>query len=468
MNLSIRDDSQNYTAQVIKLPAKQAVPGLDNLVKVTVFGNDCLVSKDSREDVKYIFFPAGAQLSEDFAKYNDLYREQQLNDDVSKKGFFELNRRVKAIKFKGVTSTGFVIPVTALDYLERQGVLEVGDEFTDINGVEICRKYVVPGATQGTPGVKGDKQAKINNRLTDLMVKNQFRFHCETSHFSKNLHMLNNEDIIVITDKWHGSSCILSKVLVRKKLNLWQKFLNLIGGSISDTAYGYIYSSGKPKSNLPKGIEGAWINDGPDYYISNIWKKAMDDYKEALEDGISIYGELVGYTEGGQFIQKGYDYGCVPFGQKGVVQADGYSSRETPGYYRFVVYRITYTKPDGNVIEFTWSQIKDYCKKYNMEHAKELYFGRLLDWIDQYVWSWSPISDVSKEEVMERVSGTLQNSYNMEKTCEHCTTGVPAEGIVIRVDNRPSFSAYKLKAKAFVKKESDDMDKGETNIEDNA
>src|SRR5688572_27646842 len=119
MKLEIRDDSTNYTAQVIQLPPKEVVPGLDNLVKITVFGNDCLVGKDSREDLKYIFFPAGAQLSEDFARFNDLYREQQLNANPSKKGFFELNRRVKAIKFKGVTSTGFVIPVTALDYLEK-------------------------------------------------------------------------------------------------------------------------------------------------------------------------------------------------------------------------------------------------------------------------------------------------------------------------------------------------------------
>lgn len=423
------------------------------------------MSKDSREDLKYIFFPAGAQLSEDFAKYNDLYREQQFNADPSKKGFFELNRRVKAIKFRGVTSTGFVIPVTALDYLEKQPVLQVGDEFTSLEEVEICRKYVVPGPTQGTPGAKGDKQSRINNRLVDMMVKNQFRFHSETGHLAKNIHVLQVNDTILLSDKWHGSSCILSKVLVRKKLNLWQKFLNLIGGKVPDTAYGYIYSSGKPKSNLPKGIEGARVNNGPDFYSSNIWKRAMDDYKEVLEDGISIYGELVGYTEGGSFIQKGYNYGCsAEYGTslKEHLATEG----KIPTLYRFVVYRITYTKPDGSVIEFSWPQVKAYCEKYQIEHVKEFFYGSTAELMSKFVSGWrNPFND---EDIHQQLFDALQNAYNMEKTCGHCLTGVPAEGMVLRIDNNPSFTAFKLKAKAFTKKESDDMDNGETNIEDNA
>lgn len=468
MKLSVRDDSQNYAACIVLLPAKQKVDGLDNLVKVTVFGNDCLVSKDSAEDVKYIFFPAGAQLSEDFAKYNNLYREFQLNSDPSKKGFFELNRRVKAVKFRGVTSTGFVIPVTALEYLQKPLDLKVGEEFTDIDGVEICRKYVAPGPMPGMPGAKGDRESKINTRLTDLMVKNQFRFHSETAHLAKNLGHLDADDIVLISDKWHGSSCILSKVLIRKKLGLWSKLLRKLGAKIADTDYGYIYSSGKPKSNLPKGIEGEWINDGPDYYISNIWKKAMDDYRHALEDGISIYGELVGFTENGQHIQKGYDYGCIPFGQKGVVTAmlgDGPVQQIlTPGFYRFVVYRITYTKPDGNVIEFSWPQIKAYCEKYELEYAKEFFYGSLRELLQEHVPSLSN-PHLSNEDHIESLFISLQNSYNMEKNCIHCRNDVPAEGVVLRIDSRPNFAAYKLKAKAFTKKESDDMDNGEVDTE---
>jgi len=486
--LKIYEDSKNYTAQVIKLPPKQTVPGLDNLVEVNVFGNSCLVGKDSPENELYLFFPAGAQLSEAFCIANNLFREQQLNSDPNQKGFFEVNRRVKAIKFRGIISTGFVIPVLSLpdDIHIAKGIgtiLSPGDSFNEIEGYEVCRKYFVPGPTQGTP--KGDKQAKINNRLTNLLIPNQFRFHVETSHLANNLHRLNPDDIIVLTDKWHGSSCILAKVLIAKKLTLWQKLLNKVGGKVPDREYGYIYSSGKPKSNLPKGIEESynlffnnsealkkWENDNKDYYTSNIWKRAYDDHKHTLEDGISLYGELVGYTEGGQFIQKGYDYGCIPFASKigkGIGSTVEYTINNEkynaiiPPEYRFVIYRITYTKPNGEVIEFSWQQIKDYCAKYNLETVKELYFGTMGNFVPEYACEITEMNNINDYFFYK-----LQNAFNLEGMCRECTNKVPAEGITLRIDGKPQFLTFKLKSKLFLKKESDDLDKGETNIEDNA
>lgn len=56
MDLKTYEDSTNYQCTIIKLPHKQKVEGLDNLVKVTIFGNDCLVSKDSDPNMTYLFF----------------------------------------------------------------------------------------------------------------------------------------------------------------------------------------------------------------------------------------------------------------------------------------------------------------------------------------------------------------------------------------------------------------------------
>ena len=472
MKFSVRDDSQNYAAVIVKLPVKQKVEGLDKLVKVSVFGNDCLVDKDSREDLKYIFFPAGAQLSEDFVSHNNLYREFQLNisQDPDKKGFFEPNRRVKAIKFRGITSTGFVIPITALDYLSKPLDLKVGDTFTDLEGAEICRKFVVT-KTQGTPGSKEPKAIRPNDRLEAYLVPNQFRLHSETAHLGNNLHRLNrNSDIVVITDKWHGSSSILANVLIAKKLNLWQKFLNLLGAQIPAKQYGFIYSSGKPKSRLPKGIEGSWINDGPSFYTTDIWKRALDDNRDKIEQGISLYGELVGYNKDSEIcIQKGYDYGCVAFSKGGTIVSTNAAgetvTKIVPPQYKMIVYRITYTKPNGEVIEFSWQQIKDYCNKYNLEHAKELFFGSLQELLEQHVPSLGN-PHLTDEDHIESLFSVLQNSYNLEKKDQYCNNDVVAEGIVLRIDGKESFNAFKLKSKAFTKKESDDMDKGLENVED--
>lgn len=473
MSLKIYDDSKNYTAQVIKLPVKQAVQGLDNLVEVNVFGNSCLIGKDSPEDQLYLFFPAGCAINEDFLVGNNLYRDSQLNSDPTKKGFFEPNGRVKAIKFRGIISTGFVIPVNSLKYIYTDGTdrdwacgsiaqLKEGDQFNEWEGNKVCYKYFVPSQTQSQG--KGDKVTKINNKLVDLMVPNQFRFHVETSHLGNNLHRFEQNDIVVITDKWHGSSCILSKVLINRKLSLWQRILNWLGAETPDKEYGYIYSSGKPKSNLPKGIEGSWTNDGVDYYSSNIWKQAFDDYKDALEDGISLYGELVGYTKGGSYIQKGYDYGCVaPLHNDGIPEI--WVDPNNP-YYKFVIYRITYTKPNGEVIEFSWQQIKDYCTKYNLEYAKEFYHGSIKELLKELYPEFPDNSTPPLEKYTETLFQALQTAYNLEKTCSYCRSGVPAEGIVVRIDGKQQFNAFKLKSKLFLKKESDDLDKGETNIED--
>ena len=44
MQLTKIEGHENYVATIIKLPAKQKVEGLDKLCKVTIFGNDVLVS----------------------------------------------------------------------------------------------------------------------------------------------------------------------------------------------------------------------------------------------------------------------------------------------------------------------------------------------------------------------------------------------------------------------------------------
>ena len=308
--MKIIKGNENYTAIVIKLPIKQNVSGLDNLKKVTIFGNDVLVGKNDAEDDLYLFFCAGTKLSQKFLSNNNLYRDHLLNSNQELKGFFEPNGRVKVLKFKGIISTGFVVPVSSLNYLGKCDV-NIGDTFNSIAGDDVAMKYIVKS---NVPSAEKKERNNINSKLVELLIPNQFRFHENTAHLSRNLDKLFPEDIIIITDKWHGSSCILSKVLIKKRLGVFNRILNKIGWSIPKQSYGYIYSSGKPKSNLVKGIETnsspAYTNSNQDYYSSNIWKRAFDDWKHTLEDGISLYGELVGYTKNGGYIQNKYDYSC--------------------------------------------------------------------------------------------------------------------------------------------------------------
>lgn len=243
-----------------------------------------------------------------------------------------------------------------------------------------------------------------------------------------------------------------------------KNILKRIIPKIQEFEYGNLYSSRTV-------IKNQYINKEATagYYGEDIWGIVDKEVKDKIEPGISLYGEIVGFLPSGKHIQKGYDYGCdsvIDFGRHGST---------TQPSHKFLVYRITYTKPDGNVIEFSWQQIKNYCQKYQLEHVKELYFGKasdlrkfLITTTDQQLEAIVPISnnDVWRDEVFK----FLQTVY-LEKDCKYCVNKVPAEGIVVRRDGLETYSAYKLKSKRFLEKESKQLDEeaksGEINIEDN-
>jgi len=441
MKLTIREDSANYACTVIKLPVKQKVEGLDNLVKVTVFGNDVLTQKNADEQELYLFFPAESCICKKYLSKNNEFRDTTKNIDPTQKGFFEDNGRVKALKFKGIISTGYIAPVSTLQEMDIDSLkLKEGDEFTDIDGVNICKKYKI--IYQNTPSTKESRYNKKLKRF-DKLVHNQFRFHLDTNQLAKHLHLFHPEDIIVITDKWHGTSAIFANVLINKKLTWKEKVAKWFGVNVVTTKYDDLYASRTV-------IKNQYINEEATagFYNEDIWAVVHDEIKSKIEPGISLYGEIVGFLPSGKHIQGGYDYGCEH------------------GKHKFLVYRITYTKPDGNVIEFSWQQIKNYCKKYELEHVKELYFGKGEDYIFYpLIYLFSLTGEPSLENWRNNVFEKLSEKY-LEKDCKWCVNKVPAEGIVVRRDGLETYSAYKLKAKRFLERETKMLDKGEINIED--
>ena len=69
-----------------------------------------------------------------------------MNCEKDKKGFFEENRRVKAVKFKGIVSSGFLIPIKSLLIICSYTELKESDSFHMINGEEVCKKFRSPQA----------------------------------------------------------------------------------------------------------------------------------------------------------------------------------------------------------------------------------------------------------------------------------------------------------------------------------
>ena len=241
------------------------------------------------------------------------------------------------------------------------------------------------------------------------------------------MHKFEPNDIIAITDKRHGTSGVSGNIPVKLKHNWFQRMLIWLK-LIPDTAqfeYKNVWSSRK----VIKGIGESLNKEG--YYSEDIWDIVNSELKPSIEEGITLYYEILGYLPSGKDIQKNYDYGCKA------------------GEHRVEVYRITYTDPIGRVKEFSWQQIKDYCQKYGLNTVHEFYYGALNNLFDPSCYDFV---------------GYLSENY-LEKDCPVCVNKVPAEGICVRLEKN-DYKAYKLKSFRFLKGESELQDKGESNIED--
>ena len=426
MKLEILENSLNYTAQVIQLPAIQPVKGLDNLVKVTHQGNDCLIGKDSIPGL-YLFFGAETQLSEEFCKFNNLFRDPLKNSDTTKTGFFEDTRRCKAIKFKGVVSSGFVIPVEALGYL---GVtLQLGDEFNVINGETVCEKYVVKQRIAGAPL---GKSSKVLDNIVDSKLAPE---HFSTEHLLKNVHKLDLSDYVSITVKLHGTSARYFNTLTHRKLNWVEKLLKKFI-SIQTEEYSEVAGSRK----VIKSVGFSALKNKSHFYkeSGDIWTKVGEEYfKGKLNKGEAVYCEIIGKTHSGEAIQKGYSYGF-----------------EKPEVY---IYRISNINPQGIEVDLSYHQMIKRAGELGVKVCPEIYYGRLGGFLATY--------QIKDDGDLEQLMSDKFYGQLLEKPSVLDST-VLEEGFCIRVDDYPKPHIFKIKSKGFLLHEGKLADKQITNIED--
>lgn len=428
--LEIIKGSENYTCQVIKLPKKIPVQGLDNLVEVNYQGNSCLVSKDSSEDIPYLFFPAECKINSKFLSLNNLYRHSDLNSDKTKKGFFEDSGRVKAIKFKGIISSGFIIPLISLDYINNN--LKIGDEFNSIDDIELCTKYVKP--VDKKPGMSNPK-----TKMIDSIVESKFvPEHMDTSHLLKNVHKLNLNDYIAITYKLHGTSARFYNTLVQRPLSVKDKIAKFFGVKVEETQYDYISASRRVIKSV--GFE-TLPNKNHFFTSGDLWSEVGKEFFEGnLNKGEAIYCEIIGKTYSGEAIQHGYTY-----------------QLEKPKVY---IYRISNINEQGIEIDLSYHQMKERANQLGIEVCPELFYGKLQDFIFEY-------GDTSEQEFnLEKQLNDIFYNKLLEKP-SILDNNVIEEGFCIRIDQYPKPDIYKIKSKLFLLHEGHVLDKQLIDTESN-
>lgn len=515
----------NYLATICRVGEVHPIEGADKICRTIVNGYDIVIGKDTQEGDIVIYVPVESAICEGFLSANNLFEigewERNSNHDevgillaqidslkkegkhdeaeeIYKKaksmvGYFNKRNRVRMVTLKGVASNGFIAGVDSLvkfipELSDTNWEELVGTKFNYIDDIEFCWKYIPPIKEPNERNYQKNHN-KLQRKLKrfNRLVPGQFNFHYDTIRLDgTNIHgVLHPEDIVTIDVKAHGTSIILSNILINKKLTKWEKIKKFFGLKVVTTEYGNVYSSRKV-------IKNQYINEncGDGYYHIDIWGSVNNVFSQYIPNGMTIYGEVVGYFDNVEkMIQKDHDYGCEV------------------GHWKLMPYRITETDEFGNVKEWNVSEVDAWTRNLVKEHPELeekilyltiLYHGKLVDlypdieidenWYDNFLErikndkenfgmelkeplchlyekealaAKDAIEKAKKMKQSKKVISKLEKEYQKWESMR-----APREGIVIRIDDDIKSEAFKIKTLAHEELEKKQHDNDEVDIEE--
>jgi len=409
-------ENTNYCATVIRIHNLVDCIGLDKLVSIPAFGYSALVSKDHHIGEIGVLFVTETELSDDFCRANNLYRDAELNTDKEQSGYIENNRRVKSLKLRGNTSTALFMPLSCFAYLGANFEdFKEGDTFTHINGNEVCRKYVIKEIRQYSKGNKVSK--KKFSRVESI----HFIEHYDTENYWRNKHKIKDNDWIIVTAKLHGSSGRFGNTIVKRRLSIMDRVAKFLGVKVQETEFDTLAGSRR----VIKDIKS---NDNFDhYYDCDLWNQKLQEIKDIIPKNIQIFGELIGWS-GKKAIQPQYTYNVKP------------------GNIDLYVYRIAMLNENGYYVDFSWDQVKEFCNKNGLLYVPEIWQGYHKDF-DESIYMNRRFYDTGLKQCIP-----LSNINTVD------------EGICIRVEGITP-SIYKAKSPEFFLFESKQLDHNIIDIE---
>lgn len=446
-----------YKAYVTTLKNVRKHPNADKLLLADCFGNTVCVSLDYTEGMVGVYFPTDGKLSEEFCTQHNLVRKKDENG-VNVGGYMDPEKRnVTAIKLRGEKSDGLFMPISCLDYCFDKGTaadnLAVGNTIDIVNGHLICEKYIPKNASRTSAGGAGTRA----HRRAKRSIAPTFFEHADTEQLAYNLAAFKPGDLVEITLKMHGTSQRTGylKVFKGMKRTFWDKIFRREGTEIYD--WGYV--SGTRRTVLDDFDGG--------FYGSNAFREThAKQFEGKLRKGETVYYEVVGFTNTGAGImgagnneklgkdfvkQYGketiFSYGCDP--QPSSVKRIGPSSVEINGVAvpsvefetqeklpqsDMYVYRMTSTNEDGEVVEYTPDFMRYRCEQMGVKCVPVFWTG----FIPENPASADDPTITAGEWIMNKAERFYEGPDPIGKT--HVR-----EGVVVRIINKPKFTAYKHK-----------------------
>ena len=415
-----------YSAYVTKLKNVRPHPNADKLQLAECFGNTVCVPLDYTENMLVIYFPTDGQLSEEFCAVHDLVRRKDENGNPAG-GYLDPDKRnIKAIKLRGERSDGLAMPIDCVAYtgVDMSNLTE-GLVITMLNGHEICNKYI-PRSKPHNGGTKlGNRARKKRVPIAPLFAE-----YADTEQLAYNLSAFKPGDQIEITLKMHGTSQRTAYLPVFKKFK--RSLLDIILRREGTPVYEYGYISGTRRTVLEN------YNGG--FYGSNSFREKHSKFFEGkLQKGEEIFYEVVGFTDSGAPIMG--DGNNEKLG-KDFVKEYGKTTRFSygcePGESKIYVYRMTITNEDGYTVEYTPDFMRYRCEQMGVECVPV--FAKTF--IPEYTILPDDVGSPTETNAGEYVKNMAEQFYAGPDPVGKTHT---REGVVVRIVNRPKFTAYKHK-----------------------
>lgn len=440
-----------YNVYVCKVKNIRPAENADRLNACKVFGITTIVDKSVNENDLYVYFPTDGQISEEFGKANDLFRRKDENGNPAG-GFIDpVKRNIGAIRLRGNKSEGLILPLTCLAPFGDISNLAEGDIVSTFNGHVIAEKYVPmhkPRAPQSTARGERDRKSAKKCRIKYPF----FAEHIDTPQLRFNMDMFKPGDIICLTEKVHGTSSrnayqtaivgengfFLTKLIAHS--NWLPKKWRMSAQSHLTPKTEMRYLIGTRRTVLTNNSTGG-------FYDNDDFRKAWGErFKGKLLPNEECFGEIAGFykdnygsavpimsrgdntkTKDKQFIKQygkttTFSYGCTETGY--YTYGDG-SYEERP-LNRYFVYRMTYTTPEGVVIEYPWDLVKQRAEQMGFETVPEL---------ERFIYTTEEdfLARIAK---YEDIPSTIDSSHVIE-------------GVVIRKMNGTRFDVAKDKSYNF-------------------
>lgn len=407
-----------YNAYITTLKNIRKHSNADRLQCVSVFGNNVIVDLSYQEGQRVVFFPTDGQLSEEFANDNNLVRKKD-EDGNNIGGYLDPDKRnITAIKLRGEKSEGLVLPIEVLGKYTDVDKLKDGDQITVLNGHEICRKYI-PRSNRRSNSSNGNKKKDIR-QIKEKISYPYFVEHIDTGQLAYNRNAFKEGDTCYITLKCHGTSArssFATKITKKRAPKILKALFHMKDKEYTE----YEMVSGTRRTTL-NDYNGGW-------YGNNLFRKKYHDFfKDKLPKGMEVFYEIVGWVDENQTIMGKCSNKLVKDKEFSKMYGDTtvFSYGCEVGQNDCYVYRMTMTNPDGYVVELPWEQVQIECEKMGV---------KCVPTFDKFIFTtW--------EDLMERVEKYYDGADPIGKT--HVR-----EGVVIRIDNREKFTAYKHKNFSF-------------------